>query len=323
MSNKQQLQQNNTKYASLIETLRGKAVGGSGGDTSIEDSLVARTITTYTNNRLTKIGAYAFYDCRSLTSVDFPVCTHINNSSAFCYCTRLTTISFPNCSIIGEGAFQQCVNLTIASFPVCTFIGNYAFAYCNKLTSISFPICPTIESYAFCYCLSLTSVSFPKVTSIGNYAFRQCSKLSSIYLGNALTVCTLSDSNAFQDTGITRTAGSIFVRPSLVSAYKSATNWAYFADRIFAMNDEDIPEEAPDNIIIDFYVGTTRYEAQYGMTWAEWCASEYNTNNYYILNGLVYQNSFTTIDGVTSDDLIEANKTYSIGVPVAPPPILP
>ncbi|MEE1084284.1 MAG: hypothetical protein UH850_11225 [Paludibacteraceae bacterium] len=36
MSNKTQLQTNNTKYASLIETLRGKAVGGSGEDVTDE-----------------------------------------------------------------------------------------------------------------------------------------------------------------------------------------------------------------------------------------------------------------------------------------------
>lgn len=36
MSNKTQLQTNNTKYASLIETLRGKAAGGSGEDVSNE-----------------------------------------------------------------------------------------------------------------------------------------------------------------------------------------------------------------------------------------------------------------------------------------------
>jgi hypothetical protein len=43
MSNKQQLQTNNTKYASLIETLRGKAAGGSGG--SIETCTVMSTAT--------------------------------------------------------------------------------------------------------------------------------------------------------------------------------------------------------------------------------------------------------------------------------------
>jgi hypothetical protein len=36
MSNKTQLQTNNTKYASLIETLRGKAAGGSGEDVTEE-----------------------------------------------------------------------------------------------------------------------------------------------------------------------------------------------------------------------------------------------------------------------------------------------
>lgn len=36
MSNKTQLQTNNTQYASLIETLRGKAVGGGGEDVAAE-----------------------------------------------------------------------------------------------------------------------------------------------------------------------------------------------------------------------------------------------------------------------------------------------
>lgn len=38
MSNKSQLQTNNTKYASLIETLRGKAAGSSGEDVTEETS---------------------------------------------------------------------------------------------------------------------------------------------------------------------------------------------------------------------------------------------------------------------------------------------
>lgn len=46
MSNKTQLQTNNTKYASLIETLRGKAAGGSGED-----------VTNETNAYTTKLAA--------------------------------------------------------------------------------------------------------------------------------------------------------------------------------------------------------------------------------------------------------------------------
>lgn len=45
MSNKTQLQTNNTKYASLIETLRGKAAGGSGEDVSNETNAYTNKIT--------------------------------------------------------------------------------------------------------------------------------------------------------------------------------------------------------------------------------------------------------------------------------------
>lgn len=46
MSNKQQLQTNNTKYASLIETLRGKAAGTSGEDVTEETNAYTTKIAT-------------------------------------------------------------------------------------------------------------------------------------------------------------------------------------------------------------------------------------------------------------------------------------
>ena len=48
MSNKQQLQTNNTKYASLIETLRGKSVGG-GEDVTAETNEYTEKITQLEN----------------------------------------------------------------------------------------------------------------------------------------------------------------------------------------------------------------------------------------------------------------------------------
>jgi hypothetical protein len=45
MSNKTQLQTNNTKYASLIETLRGKAAGGSGEDVTAETNAYTEKLT--------------------------------------------------------------------------------------------------------------------------------------------------------------------------------------------------------------------------------------------------------------------------------------
>ena len=168
----------------------------SGGDTSVEDGMVIRTISEYTNARVSRIGPHAFGYCSSLTSV---------------------------------------------SFPACTNIGSYAFTKCSSLTNIFFQACESIRISAFISCTSLTFVSLPVCTNIDVYAFCSCYHLLSIYLG-ASTVCNLKDRNAFSSTPISNyTAstggvyGSIFVPASLVSQYKTATNWTYFADRITAI----------------------------------------------------------------------------------------
>ena len=111
-------------------------------------------------------------------------------------------------------------------------IGQNAFYRCNNLTKVSFPNAAGIGSNAFYRCSSLTEVSFPVAESIGNYAFYGCSSLTTIYVGtNTSTVCTLSNTNAFNNcTNLT----NIYVPASLVSSYKSATNWSTFASKIKA-----------------------------------------------------------------------------------------
>ena len=74
-------------------------------------------------------------------------------------------------------------------------------------------------------------------TTIEPSAFGACTSLTSIYLMNP-SICALKNSNAFSQTGIWSTKGSIFVPASLVSSYKTATNWAFFSNRIFAYNEE-------------------------------------------------------------------------------------
>ena len=229
--------------------------GGSGGTASAEDGIITRSISgTYVNDRVTSIGNYAFYSCSKLTSVSFPACTTIGSSafcsctsltsvsfpactkiysSAFCSCTSLTSVSFPNCTNISGSAFYCCTKLTNANFPACTSLGFYAFASCTRLTTISFPNCKNITGYAFARCLSFTNVSFPACTNIGVYAFASCTSLTTIYLGASI-VCTLSNSNAFSNTGIWASKGSIFVRASLLASYKTASHWSYFSNRIFS-----------------------------------------------------------------------------------------
>lgn len=266
--------------------------GGSSGEAAewseAEDAIVTRTLSAYTNDRVTSIGVYAFTYCSKLTSINFPACKNIGYC-AFSYCANLTNINFPVCTSIEDYAFDRCTKLTNASFPGCMIIGISAFQYCYNLTSASFPACTSIGSAAFSRCSSLTSIYFGKdipstSTStkayIDPYAFRYCSKLTNLTLYYP-SVATLSNINAFQNTPmsvstLTGSFGSIYVPASLVAAYKSATNWATYADRITA-----IPgTENNDDGLITFYIDDASYQAEEGMTWGEWVESEYNTEGF-------------------------------------------
>ena len=91
-----------------------------------------------------------------------------------------------------------------------------------------------IGSYAFYNCRSLTEADFPECISIDSYAFCNCRNLSKLILRNS-TVCILVDTTAFLNAFAT--SGYIYVPASLVNAYKSATNWAYYSRRIRAIED--------------------------------------------------------------------------------------
>ena len=190
----------------------------------------------FSNNNISIIGISAFTNCKSLTTISFPKCTTISNY-AFYNCASLTSVSFPNCTTINFYAFGYCYSLTAISFPECTTIGAYAFRSCTKLTTISFPECTSIGASAFTDCKSLTTISFPKCTNIYSDAFQSCNRLVSLYLMNS-SVCTLDHQNAFSATpiaGYTASTGgvygSIYVPSSLLSSYKTATNWTYYSDR--------------------------------------------------------------------------------------------
>ena len=196
------------------------------------------SLTTALFSKCTSIGHFTFYDCSSLATVSFPSCTFISNY-AFGNCISLSVVSFPNCTSIGRYAFNRCYSLTTVFFPSCTSISDYAFMYCSFLTNISFPKCISIGYSAFRYCSSLTSAYFPGCFFIANYAFGNCYNLISLNLTNVSEVTSLPFSTAFSSTPIagytTSTGGaygSIYVPSSLLTSFKTATNWTYFSDRM-------------------------------------------------------------------------------------------
>lgn len=182
-------------------------------DHSVEDSMVTMRIGgAYTNDRVTSIGDYAFYNC------------------------DLRSVSFPAVIEIGDYAFyaKDYVGLKSIDFPAVNTIGSYAFYHCGGLESIDFPDClSTIQSFAFARCSSLTSVTTGKnMYSIEEKAFESCAKMTALVIRNTSRVVILRGPNAFSDTPIASGTGYIYVPDALVDKYKAATNWSTYAARI-------------------------------------------------------------------------------------------
>ena len=116
---------------------------------------------------VTKIGGYAFYNCKEITNVVLP--------------ESLTSI--------GPGAFHGCSGLTSITIPNnVQSIGGYAFAYSDKLSTITLPTNLTsINGEAFACCNGLISFTIPSsVKSIGSRAFRNCANLTNITINNGV-----------------------------------------------------------------------------------------------------------------------------------------
>ena len=207
------------QYATEISNLP-----SGGGGTPIA---VSKDVSDYT-------GGTTFNFLEQITDVNWPSGIESINSYSFNKCIGLTSVTIPNSvTSIGDNAFYECRSLTSVTISnSVTSIGKYVFYFCNGLTSVTIPNSVTsIGDFAFNYCNSLTSVTIPSsVTSIGNGAFYNCRGLVSITI-EATAPPTLSGSSAFNNTNNC----PIYVPAESVRAYKAATNWSKFTNRIKAI----------------------------------------------------------------------------------------
>ena len=135
------LQQNNTKVsnnndelASILNTINNLPSAGSGGNTDIEDSIVTRTITSYTNDRITIIGTNAFRGS-SITSIS---------------CSNVTTID-------GYG-LDSCSSLIDVNLPKVTTLKNYAMQNCKALKQLEFKQKISTQGAVWYNCTSLDTL---------------------------------------------------------------------------------------------------------------------------------------------------------------------
>ena len=182
---------------------------------------------THNGKPVTSIGSFAFYSCRSLTSVtignsvtsiggraffscDSLISVIIGNSVtsigdwAFYYCDSLTSIIVDANNLVyksidgnlysknGKELIQYAIGKTTTSFSIpdsVTSIGSFAFYNCDSLTSVTIGNSVTSIGYcAFSSCNSLTSIEIPDgVTSIGSSAFYYCDLLTNIIIPDSVT----------------------------------------------------------------------------------------------------------------------------------------
>lgn len=215
-------------------------VASSGGDEQLL-ALINRSITDLSNEEITKVGTYAFYNCTSLTSINIPNATTID-SAAFRGCTKLSTINIPKVTSIGTNAFMNCSSIKSMSLSVVPTINTSLFYGCTSLESVNFPDATSVKNDAFRSCTKLKTVDLAKVTSINAQAFKDCSALEKLIL-RSTTMCTLANVSAFAGSSIESETGYIFVPDELLSDYRSATNWSSYAEQIVplsAYSDDEI-----------------------------------------------------------------------------------
>lgn len=142
-----------------------------------------------------------------------------------------------NLSLNNNEREKEIVACTISNYinSDISKVGSYAFYNYSALTSVNLPNCSYVGSYAFCACLALTSINLPNCLYVGRSAFYGCSALTSVIILTS-SVPVLQNSGVFYYTPLENSFylgyyGSIYVKSSLLTSFKNATNWSYFSNR--------------------------------------------------------------------------------------------
>lgn len=200
--------------------------------------------------KVTEIGSFdmnrnnsQFYGCKNLSKVSLNSNIVSLLNFTFAECTSLKEFSFDKNSItsIGYSSFNNCSAEFDVDFPNLSSLSNGAFIFSNikrvldlgNVTSISSGSDSNKINACFYGCTNLSFVKLKDIiTAIGNNVFYGCSKLS-VVICNPITPPSLG-ATVF---GNTSPDLKIYVPDDSVEAYKTATNWSNYADKIHPLSE--------------------------------------------------------------------------------------
>lgn len=196
------------------------------------------------NTGVTRIGNYAFDECKSISSVTLADTVTEIGQYAFTHEpgiveSVLTSIVIPDSvTKIEMYAFNYCDNLTTVEFGSgLTTIDKYAFNWCNRLKNLIFVDgLTTIGVQAFYRCQSLETVELPStVQTVGEGAFKECTSLKNVTLNDGLKTISASAFSGCTSLetieipgSVTSLGSNLFAKcPSLMNINVDASNTKY------------------------------------------------------------------------------------------------
>lgn len=199
--------------------------------------LLSGDITSVSDENATSVRGSCFYSCKKLQEVYLPNVTSIGES-AFKNCDMLSKINIQNVETLGAYALSDCIEITELYLPKAITIGGGACFEASRLKKVTLGNVKTIGASAFFENVNCEEIDISlneNVDCICASAFFGNKKLLKLTIrGTALI--PLASSNALAGSLIANGRGKIYVDPSMVETYKTATNWSKYANVIEAIS---------------------------------------------------------------------------------------
>lgn len=189
------------------------------------DTLFTSTTDLYVGDLVTRlivppaysaVGQYACYNCRRLTDLVLPNSVKTVSNYAFYNCQSLVALECTGVETIAQYAFYQCSSLQVVNLPAIKTIAQCAFGFGRNIQRVTLGI---------------------NTRSIGAYAF--FNPATSPQLTNMTITCKATTPPTLSSGGFppTQYITAIKVPANSVEAFKTATNWAQYADKIIAISE--------------------------------------------------------------------------------------